>query len=287
LGIAFGFDFPVGTHQDCRALIGSGPCRTSHRISSTFPLTSRQRRIMHACNGCLVGCRLLVGQQQHGSKALVKSPGHCACSGRNRVVRGSGKQTILAQKSIKTVLETVVSACDNVCKSTLEHTKLLAHSLWAHASVLDQTWTAQQKWIRGCPALDQEGLSPTVPNHSLDMQRQCRLAALTDWKRVFAQCQELCGQLDSDESVVKESLDARLGRVWSDQLSGSSLDASSIHEIPAAQFCKARKSEIAQACANFVRVTHCQSGRNRNANSNISMGPLLVLSCGTQSDACK
>jgi hypothetical protein len=139
-------------------------------------------------------------------------------------LRGSGKQTVLAQKSIETVLEIVATACDYVCESTLERTESLARSVWAHAPILDQIWTVQQMWIRGCPTLDQEGLSPAIPNNSLDTRHQCRLAVLTDWNRLFAQCQELYEQLNSDESVVKESLDARLGRVWSGQLSGSNLD---------------------------------------------------------------
>jgi hypothetical protein len=139
-------------------------------------------------------------------------------------LRGPGKQTVLAQKSIETVLEIVAGACDYVCKSTLEHTESLARSVWAHAPILDQIWTVQQMWIRGSPTFDKEGLSPTIPNHSLDTRHQCRLAVLTDWKRVFAQCQELYEQLKSDEIIAKESLHARLGRVWSGQLSGSSLD---------------------------------------------------------------
>jgi hypothetical protein len=139
-------------------------------------------------------------------------------------LRGSGKQTVLAQKSIETALGIVASACDTVCKSPLEQTVSLARSVWAHAPIVDQIWSVQQTWIRGSTTLDQVRLSPTIPNYSLDARNQCRLAVLTDWKRVFVQCQDLYGQLKSDERVVKEPLDARLGRVWSSQLSGSSLD---------------------------------------------------------------
>jgi hypothetical protein len=130
----------------------------------------------------------------------------------------------LAQKSIETVLGIVASACDTVCKSPLEQTELLARSVWVHAPIVNQIWTLQQTWMRGSPTLDQKGLSPTVPNHSLDARHQCRLAVLSDWNRVFVQCQELYDQLNSQESVVKEQLDARIGRVWSGQLSGLSLD---------------------------------------------------------------
>lgn len=143
----------------------------------------------------------------------------------NIALRESGKQTVLAQKSIETAFEIVASVCDTVCKSPLEKTESLARSVWAHAPVVDQIWTVQQTWIRGSPTLDQEGLSPTIPNDSLDARHQCRLAVLTDWTRVFVQCQELYDQLNANESAVKEPLDARMGRVWSGQLSGLSLDA--------------------------------------------------------------
>jgi hypothetical protein len=141
------------------------------------------------------------------------------------------KRTVLAQKSIETVLEIVACACDTVCRGPPEQTESLARSVWAHAPIVNQIWTLQQTWIRGSPTLLDQPDSPLVlPNRSLDARHECKLAVLTDWNRVFVQCQELYDQLNSD-NAVKETLDARLGRVWSGQLSGPSSDGG-LHNSP-------------------------------------------------------
>jgi hypothetical protein len=181
---------------------------------------------------------------------------------------GSRKQTVLAQRSFETVLEIVASACDTVCKSPLEQTDLLARSVWMNAPIVNQIWTLQQTWIRGSPSLDQEGLSPTVPNHSLDARHQCRLAVLSDWNRVFVQCQELYDQVNSQESVAKEQLDVRLGRVWSGQLSGLSLD-------------------VPQSPIGSLRQTLCGSSRPRLTADEIVSHLERELACrrGNESQA--
>ena len=134
-------------------------------------------------------------------------------------------RSVLAQRSVETVLEVIATVCNAVYQRSVTTVKSLTRSLWIQAPVVNQLWTLQTTWI------EQSQLHKKTPSSDLlivtdELRIECRLVVLDDWRRLFAQCQELSNRLTRDVSIINDTRDAQVGEIWSNHLRGSSSDES-------------------------------------------------------------